>query len=160
MFPRFHTVGCKPLSVSSNFHTSAFIFPQSNSSVAIGNESLSVMNQQRLGGNSSEPVCMRTPTVFRDEQDVLSLRFIVSSNLNVTSDIPTVLTLDLDSTADSGGTFVVQLLLNTVSIYVHVISNSFKLYIVMLHIVSCDCDRVLWLVDLEASKHASPLKLP
>ncbi|KAA0722550.1 Post-GPI attachment to proteins factor 6 [Triplophysa tibetana] len=109
------TVGCKPLSVSSNFQTSAFISPQSNSSVgnSIGNESLSVTNQQRLGGNSSEPVCMRTPTVLRDEQDVLSLRFIVSSNLNVTSDLPTVLTLDLDSSADSGGTFVVQLLLNT-----------------------------------------------
>lgn len=107
------TVGCKPLSVSSDFNTSALIFSRSNSSVALGNASLSERDQQALRGNSSEPVCMRSPTVLRDEQDVLSLRFIVPSNLSVTSDLPTVLTLDLDSPADSGGTFVVQLLLNT-----------------------------------------------
>lgn len=83
---------------------------------------------------------MRSPTVFRDEQDVLSLRFIVSSNLSVTSDLPTVLALDLDSPADSGGTFVVQLLLNTVSIYVYIINNVTHSVVID---VSCDRDRTL-----------------
>lgn len=141
MFPCcFHTVGCKPLSVSSDFNTSAFIFSRSNSSLSPGNASLSVRDQQGLRGNSSEPVCMRSPTVLRDEQDVLSLRFIVSSNLSVTSDLPTVLTLDLDSSADSGGTFVVQLLLNTVSIYVCIINDRFKFNSVVMHnVIVTEC---------------------
>uniref|UniRef100_A0A671LKT1 Transmembrane protein 8B-like n=1 Tax=Sinocyclocheilus anshuiensis TaxID=1608454 RepID=A0A671LKT1_9TELE len=104
------TVGCKPLSVSSDFNTSAFIrtiiAPQSNSSGGLSNTSVSMRDQPGLRANSSEPVCMRSPSVFRDEQDVLSLRFIVSSsNLTVTSDLPTVLTLE-HSPGDSGGTFV------------------------------------------------------
>ncbi|KAK7166659.1 hypothetical protein R3I93_006421 [Phoxinus phoxinus] len=114
------TVGCKPLSVSSDFNTSAFIrtinAPQSNSSSALGNASVSTRDQPGLLANTSEPMCMRSPSVFRDEQDVLSLRFTVSnSNLNVTSDLPTVLTLE-HSSSDSGGTFVVQLNLNTSSL--------------------------------------------
>ncbi|XP_051982850.1 post-GPI attachment to proteins factor 6 [Xyrauchen texanus] len=112
------TVGCKPLSVSSDFNTTAYIrtniAPQSNIPGALSNTSVSLRDQQGLRDNSSEPLCMRSPSVFREEQDVLSLRFIVpSSNLSVTSDLPTVLTLDLDSDADSGGTLVVQIHLNT-----------------------------------------------
>ncbi|KAK2908594.1 hypothetical protein QQF64_001518 [Cirrhinus molitorella] len=113
------TVGCKPLSVSSDFNTSAFIrtiiAPQSNTSGGLTNTYVSMRDQPGLRANSSEPMCMRSPSVFRDEQDVLSLRFIVSSsNLTVTSDLPTVLTLE-HSPGDSGGTFVVQLHLNTSS---------------------------------------------
>ncbi|KTF87629.1 hypothetical protein cypCar_00035826 [Cyprinus carpio] len=113
------TVGCKPLSVSSDFNTSAFIrtiiAPQSNSSGSLNDTSVSMRDQMGLHANSSEPMCMKSPSVFRDEQDVLSLRFIVSSNLTVTSDLPTVLTLE-QSPGDSGGTFVVQLNLNTSSL--------------------------------------------
>ncbi|XP_018946433.1 transmembrane protein 8B-like [Cyprinus carpio] len=113
------TVGCKPLSVSSDFNTSAFIrtiiAPQSNSSGSLNDTSVSMRDQTGLHANSSEPMCMKSPSVFRDEQDVLSLRFIVSSNLTVTSDLPTVLTLE-QSPGDSGGTFVVQLNLNTSSL--------------------------------------------
>ncbi|XP_016135138.1 transmembrane protein 8B-like [Sinocyclocheilus grahami] len=113
------TVGCKPLSASSDFNTSAFIrniiAPQSNSSGALSNTSISMRDQPGLRANSSEPMCMKSPSVFRDEQDVLSLRFIVSSNLTVTSDLPTVITLE-QSPGDSGGTFVVQLNLNTSSL--------------------------------------------
>uniref|UniRef100_A0A673HIF6 Transmembrane protein 8B-like n=1 Tax=Sinocyclocheilus rhinocerous TaxID=307959 RepID=A0A673HIF6_9TELE len=95
-----------PFSISAN--VTAFIrtiiAPQSNSSGGLSNTSVSMRDQPGLRANSSEPVCMRSPSVFRDEQDVLSLSFIVSSsNLNVTSDLPTVLTLE-HSPGDSGGT--------------------------------------------------------
>lgn len=107
------TVGCKPLSVS-DINTSAFVrtigSPRSNSSFDLGNASVS---ERDLRVNSSEPACMRSPSVLRDEQDVLSLRYVVSSNMNVTSDLPTVLALDLDSSAESGGTFFIELQLNT-----------------------------------------------
>uniref|UniRef100_A0A672MZM6 Transmembrane protein 8B-like n=1 Tax=Sinocyclocheilus grahami TaxID=75366 RepID=A0A672MZM6_SINGR len=82
---------------------------------ALSNTSISMRDQPGLRANSSEPMCMKSPSVFRDEQDVLSLRFIVSSNLTVTSDLPTVITLE-QSPGDSGGTFVVQLNLNTSSL--------------------------------------------
>uniref|UniRef100_A0A671N8B2 Transmembrane protein 8B-like n=1 Tax=Sinocyclocheilus anshuiensis TaxID=1608454 RepID=A0A671N8B2_9TELE len=101
------TVGCKPLSASSDFNTSAFIrniiARQSNSSGALSNTFVSMRDQPGLRANSSEPMCMKSPSVFRDEQDVLSLRFIVSRNLTVTSDLPTVITLE-QSPGDSGGT--------------------------------------------------------
>ncbi|XP_005170920.1 post-GPI attachment to proteins factor 6 isoform X1 [Danio rerio] len=114
------TVGCKPLSSSSDFNAAAFIrtiiAPQSNSSGVFGNSSTSAKNQSGLRSNSSEPMCMRSPSVFRDEQDVLSFRYIVSgNNLTVTSDLPTVLALE-HSPGDSGGTLVVQLQLNTSSL--------------------------------------------
>ncbi|TRY84911.1 hypothetical protein DNTS_002029 [Danionella cerebrum] len=112
------TVGCKPPSVPPDFNTATFIraviAPQINSSGALTNASSSAGDQS--GTNSSEPVCMRSPSVFRDEQDVMSVRFIVSGgNLNVTSDFPTVLTLEL-LPGDSGGTFAIQLQLNTSSV--------------------------------------------
>ncbi|XP_076838459.1 post-GPI attachment to proteins factor 6 isoform X2 [Brachyhypopomus gauderio] len=111
------TVGCKPLSVSSDFNSS---FPLGAPSLgeSAGNASSHPGNSPTGNAdNASEWVCLRNPAMFREDQDVLSVRFtLTDGNTSVASSMPTVLTLDLDSAADTGGSLTVQLDLNTSSL--------------------------------------------
>ncbi|XP_030634903.1 post-GPI attachment to proteins factor 6 [Chanos chanos] len=128
-----YTVGCKPLSVPADFsHNNSLAIENSsvsssnntsvtpsNTSVTLSNTSVILGSSEATGsrGNGSEGTCMRNPAVFREELDVLSLRFTVAnSNLSITSGLPTMLALDLNSPTDSGGTLIVQLNLNASSL--------------------------------------------
>ncbi|KAI4897682.1 hypothetical protein NFI96_029693, partial [Prochilodus magdalenae] len=114
-----YTVGCKPSSVSSDFNTSVPLgvfslrSSSSNTSTNPGNVSTALATR----ANVSDGTCVQNPSVFREEQDVLSIRFAVANgNVSVASEVPTMLALDLDTAADSGGALTVQLDLNTSSV--------------------------------------------
>ncbi|KAG9262129.1 transmembrane protein 8A [Astyanax mexicanus] len=114
-----HTVGCKPLSVPSDFNTSLpvglFSLRSSSSNTSSSPSNTSVTNSLRA--DVPDGACVRNPSVFREEQDVLSVRFAVASgNVSVASQVPTMLALDMSSAADSGGVLVVQLDLNMTSL--------------------------------------------
>ncbi|XP_060754563.1 post-GPI attachment to proteins factor 6 [Neoarius graeffei] len=102
-----YTVGCKPSSVPSDVNIS---FPLSSSSLIVSPRNSS--GDVSLYANS----CLQTPVVLRDVQDVFSVRFaIANSTVTALSHIPTLLTLELDST-DSGGSLILQLDLNMSSV--------------------------------------------
>lgn len=103
-----YTVACKPQSSPADFN--------SNYTVSFGNGS-SVFNvSTEMGGVSGDGSCIRTPAIFREESDVLSLRFTIpDGNLTVPSDAPTMMTFDLNSAATSGGTLNVDIGLNSSS---------------------------------------------
>ncbi|KAL7845963.1 hypothetical protein AOLI_G00241550 [Acnodon oligacanthus] len=112
-----HTVGCKPSSVPSDFNASLplELFSLRSSS---SNTSSNASTAPAPRANISDGACVQNPSVFREEQDVLSIRFAVSNgNLTVASEVPTMLALDLDSAVDSGGALVVQLDLNMSSLF-------------------------------------------
>ncbi|XP_017572900.1 post-GPI attachment to proteins factor 6 [Pygocentrus nattereri] len=111
-----YTVGCKPSSVPSDFNASLplELFSLRSSS---SNTSSNASTAAALRANISDGACVQNPSVFREEQDVLSIRFAVSNgNLTVASEVPTMLALDLDSAVDSGGALIVQLDLNVSSL--------------------------------------------
>ncbi|XP_066517707.1 post-GPI attachment to proteins factor 6 [Hoplias malabaricus] len=114
-----YTVGCKPLSVPSDFNTSLPLGP-SSLSVSSSNTSSNPGSSSPANvalANSSDGACVRNPTVMREEQDVLSVRFSVANNsVRVASDVPAMLALDLNSAADSGGALIVQLDVNVSSL--------------------------------------------
>ncbi|XP_067316635.1 post-GPI attachment to proteins factor 6-like [Anolis sagrei] len=62
--------------------------------------------------------CLRDHAVIREDLDVVSVRFRVlgDGNIPVQAQLPSLLLLNLDSAADSGGTLVLNLLLNKTSL--------------------------------------------
>lgn len=125
----FFIVGCKPLSVPSDFNTS---FPlsllslrSSPSNMSSSPDNTTIADTNRPRTNGSDGVCVRNPSVFKEDQDVLSVRFAVANgNISLPSEVPTMLSLDLDSAADSGGTLTVQLDLNIVSVCIRCLTES------------------------------------
>ncbi|XP_028828010.1 post-GPI attachment to proteins factor 6 [Denticeps clupeoides] len=100
-------VDCKPLSSPGDFslNSSVTLFMGNTTATAAGNFS-----------NSSDSGCVQSPVIYREDKDVLSLRFIFTNgNLTVSSYAPTLLTFDLNSASTSGGVLNVQVALNTTS---------------------------------------------
>uniref|UniRef100_A0A4W4FME9 EGF-like domain-containing protein n=1 Tax=Electrophorus electricus TaxID=8005 RepID=A0A4W4FME9_ELEEL len=110
------TVGCKPLSIPSDFNTSFSVVGPSLGASTNNASSRPGIAPTGAASNTSEKTCLWNPAMFREDQDVLSVRFALpNGNTSVASQFPTVLTLDLHSTTDSGGVLTVQLDLNTVA---------------------------------------------
>ncbi|KAI1896083.1 hypothetical protein AGOR_G00091150 [Albula goreensis] len=117
-----HTVGCKPKSVglTGDFFTRV----STNSSGLLGgNISVAVGNASALGNSSLSPdvldnACVHSQPVFREELDVVSVRFAVINGPNVTvsSVAPTLLQFSLSSFTDSGGTLNLDLKLNQTNV--------------------------------------------
>ncbi|KAJ8413570.1 hypothetical protein AAFF_G00080770 [Aldrovandia affinis] len=117
-----HTVGCKPKSVglTGDFFTRV----SANSSGELGgNISVPVENTNTLGNSSLSPdfldnACLHNQPVFKEELDVVSVRFAVINGPNVTvsSLAPTLLLLNLNSFTDSGGTLNLDLKLNQTNV--------------------------------------------
>ncbi|XP_036386889.1 post-GPI attachment to proteins factor 6 [Megalops cyprinoides] len=112
------TVGCKPKSVglTGDFFTR---LSANGSSVLGGNLSVPVGNTSALGNSSLSPdllsnTCVHNQPVFKEELDVVSVRFAVINgpNITVSSVAPTLLLLNLNSFTDSGGTLNLDLKLN------------------------------------------------
>ncbi|XP_026862000.2 post-GPI attachment to proteins factor 6 [Electrophorus electricus] len=111
------TVGCKPLSIPSDFNTSFSVVGPSLGASTNNASSRPGIAPTGAASNTSEKTCLWNPAMFREDQDVLSVRFALpNGNTSVASQFPTVLTLDLHSTTDSGGVLTVQLDLNTSSL--------------------------------------------
>lgn len=90
----------KPWSVSPDVNVS---FPLSSSSLP-------------SSPSGCGDVCVYTPPVLREVQDVFSVSFTVTNgSVSALSRLPTMLSLELSS-ADSGGTLILQLRLNTTSV--------------------------------------------
>ncbi|MGH0176003.1 UNVERIFIED_CONTAM: hypothetical protein FKN15_076345 [Acipenser sinensis] len=62
--------------------------------------------------------CLRSQPVFKEDVDVVSVRFalINGPNISISSQAPTLISLNLNSGADSGGTLVLDLRLNQTSL--------------------------------------------
>ena len=113
-------MGCKPKSVglTGDFFTQT----SANSSSAPGaNSSVSISDTGALGNisvnlDTLDNACVHTQPVFKEELDVVSVRFAVINGANVTvsSMAPTLLLLNLNSFTDSGGTLNLDLKLNQV----------------------------------------------
>ncbi|XP_076138577.1 post-GPI attachment to proteins factor 6 [Alosa pseudoharengus] len=105
-----YTVGCKPQSAPADFNSN-FTVSVGNGTAA-SNVSVAMAAADVLAGS-----CVRTPAVFREDTDVLALRFTVADgNLTVPAEPPTLMTFDLNSVATSGGTLNVQISLNKSSV--------------------------------------------
>ncbi|XP_035261912.1 post-GPI attachment to proteins factor 6 [Anguilla anguilla] len=112
------TVGCKPKSVglTGDFFTRASV---NGSSMLGGNSSVPTGDAGTLGNislslDTLDNACVHTQPVFKEELDVVSVRFAVINGANVTvsSMAPTLLLLNLNSFTDSGGTLNLDLKLN------------------------------------------------
>ncbi|KAJ8363927.1 hypothetical protein SKAU_G00127580 [Synaphobranchus kaupii] len=116
------TVGCKPKSVglTGDFFTRVSANSSSvladNSSVPIGNTT--TQGNISLSLDILDNACVHTQPVFKEELDVVSVRFAVINGANVTvsSMAPTLLLLNLNSFTDSGGTLNLDLKLNQTNI--------------------------------------------
>ncbi|MBN3303921.1 TMM8A factor, partial [Amia calva] len=119
------TVGCKPKSTGllgdffARFGANATSLMANNASVLAGN--ITVLGESVLsngsGSSSRDPFgnsCLRNQPVFREDLDVVSSRFAVINGPNITlsSEAPTLISLNLNSLTDSGGTLIVDLKLN------------------------------------------------
>ncbi|XP_063063246.1 post-GPI attachment to proteins factor 6 [Engraulis encrasicolus] len=119
-----YTVGCKPQSSPADFNLTVTAANNSNNSssnsASNSTRSSSLFRNTavaRSNSDGSSNGCVAMPAVFREETDVLSLRFTVAGgNLSVPSDPPTLMTFDLDSTATSGGTLNLYISLNKSSV--------------------------------------------
>ncbi|MGH0151487.1 UNVERIFIED_CONTAM: hypothetical protein FKN15_034974 [Acipenser sinensis] len=69
-----------------------------------------------LNSTPSGDSCLRRQPVFKEDVDVVSVRFalINGPNISISSQAPTLISLNLNSGADSGGTLVLDLRLNQV----------------------------------------------
>ncbi|MFT7812126.1 transmembrane protein 8A isoform X2 [Arapaima gigas] len=114
------TVGCKPKSVGlmgdflARLGTNSSGVSGGNTSVLVGKSSMS--RNTTLMPDPFENSCVHNHPVFKEELDVVSVRFAVvgGPNLTVSTQAPTLLPLDLNSYSDSGGTLNLDLRLNQV----------------------------------------------
>ncbi|MGH0172581.1 UNVERIFIED_CONTAM: hypothetical protein FKN15_070548 [Acipenser sinensis] len=109
------TAGCKPKSgrlfgdFFSKFNgvngTGLFSNATSNATLPVD----SLLNSAPYGDS-----CLRSQPVFKEDVDVVSVRFALVNgpNISISSQAPTLITLNLNSGADSGGTLVLDLRLN------------------------------------------------
>ncbi|XP_026506612.1 post-GPI attachment to proteins factor 6 [Terrapene carolina triunguis] len=119
---------CKPGSTNSflNFYNS---LNQSQSTPALGGgrnaSTLGMLGNTTLpavgaANNASDPgtFCLQNQPVIREDLDVASVRFRVINgpSIPVHSEFPTLLLFNLNTGMDSGGTLVVNLLLNETSL--------------------------------------------
>ncbi|KAJ8246002.1 hypothetical protein GJAV_G00262600 [Gymnothorax javanicus] len=110
--------GCKPKSVglTAEFFTRA----SANGSVELRGNTSAALEDTSTPGNISlsqdtlDNACVHTQPVFKEELDVVSVRFAVinGANFTVSSLAPTLLLLNLNSFTDSGGTLNLDLKFN------------------------------------------------
>lgn len=124
------TAGCKPKSggLFSDFlskfsgvnGTGLFSNATFNATLPVDNATALVQHQadSLLNSAPSGDSCLRSQPVFKEDVDVVSVRFalINGPNISISSQAPTLISLNLNSGADSGGTLVLDLRLNQTSL--------------------------------------------
>ncbi|XP_075755280.1 post-GPI attachment to proteins factor 6 [Pelodiscus sinensis] len=119
---------CKPGSTSSflNFYNSLNQSqstpalgggPSASTAGTVGNTTLPTASTAN-GASNPETFCLQNHLVIREDLDVASVRFRVLNgpSVSVHSEFPTLLLFNLNTGMDSGGTLVVDLLLNETSL--------------------------------------------
>ncbi|XP_041085636.1 post-GPI attachment to proteins factor 6-like isoform X2 [Polyodon spathula] len=120
------TAGCKPKS-SGLFGDFLSRFSGVNGTGLFSNATLPVDNATALVQPQADSLlrsapsgdsCLRSQPVFKEDVDVVSVRFalINGPNISISSQAPTLISLNLNSGADSGGTLVLDLRLNQTSL--------------------------------------------